>query len=157
MSVDVDCERWMSQALEQARLAGEAGEVPVGAVVVLGDRIVGRGRNSCVTDHDPTAHAEINALREAARHVANYRLPEASLYVTLEPCTMCAGAAVHARIGQLVYGATEPKSGAIVSTAAVLENSALNHRVGVTGGVMAADAAQLLQDFFAGRRGGQNE
>ena len=153
MSNEQDCERWMRHALEQANLAGAAGEVPVGAVVVVGDEIVGRGFNACVSRCDPTAHAEIVALRQAASHLKNYRMPGASLYVTLEPCTMCAGAAVHARIQSLVYGAAEPKSGAVVSTATVMDNPALNHRVDVLGGVLAAECGQLLQAFFAARRG----
>lgn len=144
-----DRQRWMRQALEQAEVAGAAGEVPVGAVVVVDETIVGRGYNQCIASNDPTAHAEIVALRDAARHVENYRLPTATLYVTLEPCTMCAGAAVHARIRELVYGAEEPKSGAVVSTARVLDNAELNHHVRVVGGVLAAECGDVMRTFFA--------
>ena len=143
----------MHRALAQARAAGEAGEVPVGAVLVRGDEVLAEAPNGCVASHDPTAHAEIVALRTAARHVGNYRLPDTTLYVTLEPCTMCAGAMVHARVQRLVYGAAEPKAGAVISTARVLDNPALNHRVAVQGGVLAQHAAQLMQDFFKQRRG----
>ena len=142
-------QRWMRHALEQAQVAGAAGEVPVGAVVVVDEEIVGRGYNQCISSNDPSAHAEIVALRAAARHLENYRLPSATLYVTLEPCTMCAGAAVHARIGELVYGAEEPKSGAIVSTANVLDNDELNHRVRVVGGVLAEECGAVMRAFFA--------
>ena len=149
-----DSADWMRRALALARASGERGEVPVGAVVVLDGRVVGEGSNGPVGGHDPTAHAEVLALRDAARRLGNYRLPGADLYVTVEPCTMCAGALVHARIRQLVYGATEPKAGAVTSTARVLDNPALNHRVAVTGGVLAAECAALMQEFFARRRRG---
>jgi tRNA(adenine34) deaminase len=152
LSSAADHERWMRVALEQAALAGAAGEVPVGAVVVVEDEVIGAGCNACIGSHDPTAHAEIVALRQAACNVANYRLPGATLYVTVEPCTMCAGAAVHARLGEVVYGATEPKSGAVISTSTVLDNTALNHRVNVVGGVLAEESAQILRAFFAKRR-----
>ena len=148
----LDHERWMAQALAQARGAASLGEVPVGAVVVCDDELVSVGANACVSTHDPTAHAEIVALRAAGRQLGNYRLSECALYVTVEPCTMCAGAAVHARVGSLIYGATEPKSGALVSTARVLDNPALNHRIEVHGGVLAADCGTVLREFFAARR-----
>ncbi len=149
VSVATAHQRWMRHALEQAQAAGAAGEVPVGAVVVVDEEIVGRGYNQCISSNDPTAHAEVVALRAAACHLENYRLPSATLYVTLEPCTMCAGAAVHARIRELVYGAQEPKSGAIVSTARVLDNAQLNHRVGVVGGVLAEECSAVMRTFFA--------
>jgi tRNA(adenine34) deaminase len=144
--------RWMRRALELAQSAASAGEVPVGAVVVRDGEMLGEGFNQPIGARDPTAHAEIVALREAARRVGNYRLSGATLYVTMEPCTMCAGALVHARIGTLVYGALEPKSGAVQSTARALENPRLNHRVQVVGGVLAEESAGLLKQFFAGRR-----
>ncbi|MCZ6708789.1 MAG: tRNA adenosine(34) deaminase TadA [Gammaproteobacteria bacterium] len=143
---------WMRQALAQAEEAAQLGEVPVGAVVVIGAEIVGRGFNRPVSSADPTAHAEIIALRDAAQRVGNYRLPSSTLYVTVEPCTMCAGALVHARVASLVFGAPEPRSGAVTSTANVLENPALNHRVEVVSGVLAAQCADQLQRFFAARR-----
>lgn len=142
----------MRQALALARQSGAGGEVPVGAVVVLDGECVGRGRNRPIASVDPTAHAEVEALRMAARAVGNYRLPGSVLYVTLEPCAMCAGALVHARIAHLVYGAPEPKSGAVASTIRLLESPGVNHRVEVTAGVLADECAQLLTDFFAARR-----
>jgi tRNA(adenine34) deaminase len=143
---------FMRRALACAARAAQLGEVPVGAVVVHGGEIVAEGFNQPIASRDPTAHAEIVALRAAARAGDNYRLSGATLYVTLEPCTMCAGALVHARIGTLVYAAREPRAGAIVSTAAVLDSSALNHRIDVVEGVLADEAAALLKDFFAARR-----
>ena len=142
----------MRQALAQAEEAAQVGEVPVGAVVVIGAEIVGRGFNRPVSSSDPTAHAEIVALRDAAQRLGNYRLPGSTLYVTVEPCTMCAGALVHARVASLVFGAPELRSGAVRSTAKVLENSALNHRVEVVSGVLAAQCADQLQRFFEARR-----
>jgi tRNA(adenine34) deaminase len=147
-------EAYMRRALECAARAAAAGEVPVGAVVVQGGKVVGEGCNSPIGGCDPTAHAEICALRAAASRLGNYRLPGATLYVTVEPCTMCAGALVHARIATLVYGAREPRAGAIASTAAVLDNAALNHHVAVVAGVLADEAAAQLKDFFARRRDG---
>ncbi|MDE0420882.1 MAG: tRNA adenosine(34) deaminase TadA [Gammaproteobacteria bacterium] len=143
----------MRRALALARQAGAQGEVPVGAVVVVDGECVGRGRNRPISAVDPTAHAEIEALRMAARAVGNYRLPGALLYVTVEPCAMCAGAMVHARVAHLVYGAPEPKSGAVASTARLFESPGVNHRVEVTAGVLAHECAQLLIDFFGARRG----
>src|SRR5215469_1983996 len=142
----------MHLALAQAQAAALRGEVPVGALVVLDDRILAAAGNRTITDCDPTAHAEIVALREAAQSADNYRLVGASLYVTVEPCAMCAGALVQARIARLVYGADEPKGGAIRTCMRVLDAPALNHRVEVVSGVLAAEAAQLLQSFFALRR-----
>ena len=143
----------MREALTLARQAGSRDEVPVGAVVVVDGECVGRGRNRPISAVDPTAHAEVEALRTAARAVGNYRLPGATLYVTVEPCAMCAGAMVHARIAHLVYGAPEPKSGAVASTGRLFEAPGINHRVEVTGGVLADEGAQLLIDFFDARRG----
>lgn len=148
----IDHESFMRQALLEARLGAQAGEVPVGAVVVVEGRIVGRGFNRPITSTDPTAHAEIVALREAARAVGNYRLTGATLYVTVEPCLMCAGALVHARVGLLVFGTTEPKAGAVVSTLQALEHGALNHRVDVMEGVLAEECRQVVQEFFQQRR-----
>ena len=145
-------EPFMQVALEEARRAAAAGEVPVGAVVVLGGEVVGRGHNRPVATSDPTAHAEVEALRAAGRHVGNYRLTGATLYVTVEPCVMCAGACLHARIEELVFGAPDDKAGAIVSRARVLDEPAWNHRVRVTGGVLAAAAGELMQAFFRRRR-----
>lgn len=143
----------MRRALALARHAAARGEVPIGAVVVADDECVGRGRNGPVSAVDPTAHAEIEALRMAARAVGNYRLPGAVLYATVEPCAMCAGAMVHARIAHLVYGAPEPKSGAVASTARLFESPGVNHRPKVTAGVLADECAQLLVEFFGARRG----
>ena len=146
-------EAWMREALRMAAEAQKLGEVPVGAVVVIDNEIVGRGSNRPINRVDPTAHAEIEALRDAAQQIGNYRLPGASLVVTVEPCTMCAGALVHARVERLVFGVREPRAGAVVSSAAVLANPKLNHRVGVTEGVLADECASLLTEFFRSRRG----
>ena len=146
-------ERWLDHALALARRGGAEGEVPIGAVVVRDGEILGEGWNCPVGSRDPTAHAEIVAMRAAARRVGNYRLAGATLYVTIEPCTMCAGALVHARIARLVYGAPEPRSGAIRSSARALETPGLNHHVEVRSGVRADAAARLMQDFFRARRG----
>ena len=145
-------ERWMREALAEARSARGRGEVPVGAVVVLDAVVVGRGSNQPIHAADPTAHAEIVALRNAARAVGNYRLTGAALYVTVEPCLMCAGALVHARIARLVFGAAEPKAGAVRSAMGVLDHPALNHRVEVAGGVLEAECSELMHTFFAARR-----
>ena len=142
----------MRLALAEARRAGAADEVPVGAVVVCEDEVLGSGCNGAIGATDPTAHAEVCALRSAARHLGNYRLPGCTLYVTVEPCLMCAGALIHARIARLVYGAAEPKTGAVVSAAAVLDSPAANHRVEVTGDVLADESAALLKAFFTARR-----
>lgn len=142
----------MSLALEEARKAEAAGEVPVGCVIVLEGRVVGRGFNRPISAIDPTAHAEIVALRAAAREVGNYRLTGAAVYVTIEPCMMCVGAMVHARIARVVYGAAEPKAGAIESTMRAHEHPALNHRMIATGGVREEECRELMQRFFASRR-----
>jgi tRNA(adenine34) deaminase len=143
---------FMRQALAQADLAGAAGEVPVGAVVVLDGRVLGAGHNQPIAATDPTAHAEVVALRSAATATGNYRLTGATLYVTVEPCLMCVGAMIHARIGTLVYGTSEPKAGAIDSTQRAHEHPALNHRMTVVAGVLAAECGQRLKQFFADRR-----
>jgi len=145
-------EVFMRLALAEARAAAEQGEVPVGAVVVLDDRVIGSGGNRTITDCDPTAHAEVVALRAAARAVGNHRIPGATLYVTVEPCAMCAGAIIQARIQRVVYGCDDPKGGAARSCFRVFEHPALNHSVSVTGGVLAADCVAALQSFFAARR-----
>jgi tRNA(adenine34) deaminase len=142
----------MSVALEQARLGLAAGEVPVGAVLVIDDQIVARAFNQPISAVDPTAHAEILVLRDAARAIGNYRLTDASVFVTLEPCLMCVGALIHARVREVVYGAVEPKTGALVSTARLLDIPQLNHRFTATGGVRDAEARDLIQQFFRDRR-----
>lgn len=142
----------MREALGLARQAATEGEVPVGAVIVLDGQVVGRGHNRPVSSHDPTAHAEIDALRDAAATIGNYRLTGSTLYVTLEPCVMCVGALMHARVKTVVYGATEPKAGAMESTQRAHEHPALNHRVTVISGVLAAECREVLQAFFRGRR-----
>ena len=142
----------MAAALEEARRAREAGEVPIGAVVALNGAIIGRGFNQPIGAGDPTAHAEIVAIRDAARRVGNYRLTGSTLCVTVEPCLMCVGALAHARIATLVYGAEEPKSGAIASTVRGAELPGLSHRVEVIGGVCAAECRELMQAFFRERR-----
>src|SRR6186997_2689492 len=142
----------MRAALEQARLAVDAGEVPIGTVVVLDDQIVARAFNQPIRSSDPTAHAEVLALRAAAQHVGNYRLTGATVYVTVEPCLMCVGALVHARVREVVFGAPEPKSGALVSAIRALELPGLNHRFTATGGIMEDQCRELLQRFFATKR-----
>jgi len=143
---------YMHLAIAQAQAAALRGEVPVGALVVLDERIVSAAGNRTITECDPTAHAEIVALREAARKTGNYRLIGATLFVTVEPCAMCAGALVQARVARLVYGADEPKGGAIRTCMQVLDAPALNHRVEVVSGVLAKESVQLLQSFFSSRR-----
>jgi tRNA(adenine34) deaminase len=145
-------EQWMAQALALAGQAGARGEVPVGAIVVCDGAIVGRGGNSPIAASDPTAHAEIAALREAAAALRNYRLPGCELYVTLEPCAMCAGAVLHARLARVVYGARDPKSGACGSVIDLFAEPRLNHHTHVEGGVAADACAALLTGFFAQRR-----
>lgn len=146
---DSDCIRL---ALAEAHAAAGRGEVPVGAVVVVEDRILSRAGNRTISACDPSAHAEILALREAAQRLGNYRLPEATLYVTLEPCAMCAGAMIQARIARLVYGCGDPKGGAARSCFSVFDHPSLNHRIEVTPGVLAEECAAALQSFFASRR-----
>jgi tRNA(adenine34) deaminase len=142
----------MEEALRSAQHALEAGEVPVGAVVVCGGKIVGRGGNRNLTDSDPTAHAEIVALREAGAALRNHRLEDCELFVTIEPCAMCAGAMVHARLKRLTYGADDLKAGAVQSVVQVLNHPKLNHRMEVRGGVLAGRCAEILQTFFKSRR-----
>ncbi len=142
----------MDEALVLARAAGARGEVPVGAIVVRDGVVVGRGGNAPIAANDPTAHAEIAALRDAANVVGNYRLPGCELYVTLEPCPMCAGAILHARIARLVFGASDPKTGACGSVVDLFAQSRLNHHATVTGGARAEECGRLLSDFFAARR-----
>jgi len=146
-------EHYMRLALVEAARVRELGEVPVGAVVVLGGRVVGVGGNRPIGAVDPTAHAEINALRMAALEAGNYRLTGGTLYVTVEPCLMCVGAMIHARIGLVVYGAAEPRAGALVSSLRAHEAPGLNHRLAVLGGVLEDDCRALIQDFFRERRG----
>jgi tRNA(adenine34) deaminase len=145
-------ELWMEEALRCAQRALDAGEVPVGAVVICNGNIVGRGWNRNLSDHDPTAHAEIVALREAGRVVGNHRLIDCELFATIEPCAMCAGAAVHARISRLVFGADDPKAGAVHSLLPVVNYPGLNHKMDVQGGVLAGRSAEIMQEFFRQRR-----
>ncbi|MEE9421929.1 MAG: tRNA adenosine(34) deaminase TadA [Gammaproteobacteria bacterium] len=145
--------RWMQVAIQLAEQAARKGEVPVGAIIVMGGQVIGEGWNQPISTNDPTAHAEIMAIRNAAIRIKNYRLTGTTLYVTLEPCLMCAGSMVHARIERLVYGATDPKRGAVNSTCHALESQGLNHRIQVEGGVMAAECGGLLQTFFREKRG----
>jgi tRNA(adenine34) deaminase len=146
-------ETFMREALALARQAADAGEVPVGAVVVKDGAVIGRGHNRPVSGQDPTAHAEVMAMRDAAARLGNYRLTGCDLYVTLEPCVMCAGAIMHARISRVVYGAADPKSGACGSVVNLFADSRLNHHATIVGGVLADGAGKLLQEFFAARRG----
>jgi tRNA(adenine34) deaminase len=145
---DASDELWMAEALGCARRALDSDEVPVGAVVVCAGRIVGRGWNRNLSDRDPTAHAEIVALREAGRIVGNHRLGNCELFATIEPCAMCAGAAVHARVCRLVYGADDAKAGAVHSILRVVNHPRLNHRMEIRGGVLAGRSAEMLQEFF---------
>jgi tRNA(adenine34) deaminase len=145
-------ELWMREALRCAQRALDAGEVPVGAVVVHQGKIIGRGWNRNLADRDPTAHAEVVALREAGTAMGNHRLSDCDLFATIEPCAMCAGALVHARIRRLVYGADDPKAGAVHSVMHVLNHPGLNHKMEVRSGVLAAQCAEVLQEFFRVRR-----
>lgn len=142
----------MRMALEEAATAERAGEVPVGCVIVLNERVIARTANRTIADCDPTAHAEMVALRAAAKAVGNYRLTGATIYVTIEPCAMCAGAMVQARVQRLVYGADDPKGGAVRSCFAVFDHPRVNHRVEITSGILAGECAALLQKFFSARR-----
>ena len=154
---DIDADQqWMERALLLAERAEALGEVPVGAVVIVDSQLLGEGWNSPISSHDPTAHAEIVALRAASQKIRNYRLPGSTMYVTIEPCTMCAGALVHARVERLVFGAREPRAGAVVSNQQVLDGQQLNHRVTWTEGVLRDNCSQLLQTFFAARRAAQS-
>jgi tRNA(adenine34) deaminase len=151
INVDADIE-FMQQALAEARESAASGEVPIGAVLVHEGKMLTRGGNRTIRDCDPTAHAEIVALREAAKKIGNYRLADTTLYVTIEPCSMCAGAMIQARVPRLVYGAAEPRGGAVQSCFEVLSHPDLNHRVQVTSGVLASDCSDVIQSFFAVRR-----
>ena len=149
MMTDAD---YMQLALEEARLAAEAGEVPIGALLVGDERVLARGGNRTIRDCDPTAHAEIVILREASRAMRNYRLSGTTMYVTLEPCAMCAGAIIQARVPRVVYGADDPKGGAVRTCFAVLSHPMLNHQVRTTGGILAEECASVLHKFFTVRR-----
>lgn len=151
MAADLDL-HWMRHALKLAQRAADLGEVPVGALLVNGEDIVAEGWNRPIASHDPSAHAEMVALREAAQTLKNYRLSGLTLYVTLEPCVMCAGAIIHSRIARLVYGAADPKAGAVDSVYDIISSPRLNHRLDWTGGVLAAECGAILQDFFRARR-----
>ena len=155
MDADFDAAR-MRESLRLAVRAAERGEVPVGALVVKDGKVIGRGYNAPISSKDPTAHAEIQALREATKNLGNYRLEGCSLYVTLEPCAMCAGAIMHARIARLVYGAADSKTGACGSVVDLFTERRLNHHTEVTGGILAAEAGRLLSEFFAARRDAEN-
>ena len=155
MDADFDAAR-MREALRLAVRAAERGEVPVGALVVKDGKVIGRGYNAPITSKDPSAHAEIQALREASAALGNYRLEGCSLYVTLEPCAMCAGAIMQARIARLIYGAADAKTGACGSVVDLFSEKRLNHHTAVTGGVLAAETGKLLSDFFAARRNAEN-
>lgn len=145
-------QHFMQLALEQARLGAAQGEVPVGAVLVQGGEVIGSGFNCPISRHDPSAHAEMVAIREGAQRLANYRLPDTTLYVTLEPCSMCAGLIVHSRIARVVFGASEPRAGVAVSQGRFFEQAFLNHRTLVEGGVLAEACGAVLRDFFRARR-----
>jgi tRNA(adenine34) deaminase len=145
-------ESWMREALSEARKAEAEGEVPVGAVLLLNERVIGRGYNSPIRMHDPTAHAEILALRQGAHNCANYRLPGSVLVVTIEPCIMCVGAMIHARVEEVIYGAADPKTGAIRSCFQLADTSQLNHSIRVISGVLEDECGSLLKSFFASRR-----
>ena len=151
MQAELD-RQFMQQALEQARLAAAAGEVPVGAVLVRDGHVISRGFNKPISNHDPSAHAEMMALRAAAQAEANYRLPGTTLYVTLEPCVMCAGAMLHARIDRVVLGASDPKSGAAGSVLNIFSEKQINHQTEVDGGIMSEDCGEVLRQFFKERR-----
>jgi tRNA(adenine34) deaminase len=142
----------MREALSEALKAETEGEVPVGAVILLNEKIIGRGHNSPVRRHDPTAHAEIVALRQAARNVANYRLSGSILVVTIEPCIMCIGAMIHSRVDELIYGAADPKAGAVRSCCQLADRNHLNHRIRVTSGILEDECGSMLRSFFASRR-----
>lgn len=151
-NIGMNDEQWMQLALEQAHLAAASGEVPVGAVLVKDNELIASGFNQPISSCDPSAHAEIVVLRAAAKKLANYRLPGTTLYVTIEPCTMCVGALIHARVERLVYGAPEPRAGAIVSAARLLEGAQFNHRLAVQGGVLADTCTAVMRQFFREKR-----
>lgn len=150
-------QNFMQLALEQAQLAFDVGEVPVGAVVVLNGEVIGRGYNNPITSLDPSAHAEVVAIRDAAKNIGNYRLSGATLYVTVEPCTMCAGCIVHSRVQRVVYGTTEPKSGVIESSMRFFDSDFLNHKVDSHSGVLALESSEIMSNFFKMRREGKKK
>ena len=152
LDLQVIDEKYMRRAIELAGRGEQLGEIPVGAVIVCGEEIIGEGFNQPITSHDPTAHAEVVAMRAAANRTQNYRLVDSTLYVTLEPCTMCVGALIHARIARLVFGTTEPKAGAVISQSQLLDASYFNHRMSMQGGVLAEICQHQLSDFFRRRR-----
>ena len=145
-------QQYMRMAIEQAQLAAQSGEVPVGAVLVKDGQVISKAFNKPITNHDPSAHAEMLALRGAALAAENYRIPGSTLYVTLEPCAMCSGAMLHARIDRVVYGASDPKTGAAGSVLDIFASKQINHQTSVEGGIMSEECGQLLRDFFKGRR-----
>ncbi len=145
-------DRWMQEALEEARRAEAEGEIPVGAIILINEKIVGRGHNHSIRSHDPTAHAEVLALRHAAHSMRNYRLPGSILVVTIEPCLMCIGALIHARVDEIVFGAADPKAGAVQSVFQMANAPQLNHQIAVTPGVLADECGELLRAFFELRR-----
>jgi tRNA(adenine34) deaminase len=145
-------QQYMRMAIEQAQLAAQSGEVPVGAVLVRNGQVISKAFNKPIANHDPSAHAEMLALREGALAQENYRIPGSTLYVTLEPCAMCSGAMLHARIDRVVYGATDPKTGAAGSVLDLFSSKQINHQTSVEGGIMSEECGQLLRDFFKGRR-----
>lgn len=149
---ETDDAAFMGLALDEARRAGALGEVPIGAVVVLDGRVIGSGHNQPIASHDPTAHAEVVALRAAAQAMKNYRLPGAALYATVEPCPMCCGAALHARLARVVFGAPDPKAGAARSLYRLLDDPRMNHAMSVTGAVRSEECAALLREFFQAKR-----
>ena len=152
MTSTAEHEQWMRRALALADRAGNEGEVPIGAVIVKDGQLLGEGWNSVITFKDPTAHAEVVAMRDAAKMTGNYRLPGSTVYVTLEPCTMCAGAMIHARVAELVFAAKEPKAGVVCSTCSLLDEPRYNHRIRWQGGVLAEMSSERLQAFFRERR-----
>ena len=145
-------EFFMKEAISQAKKALKAGEVPIGAIIVLREKVVGRGYNQPIRANDPTAHAEIMALKAASRKLENYRLKEAVIYTTLEPCLMCAGALVHARVDKIIFSASDPKSGVLVNNGGLINSEFLNHKVSFEGGILEAESAELLKDFFSKKR-----
>ena len=145
-------ELWMREALSEGLKAGAEGEVPVGAVLLLNDKIIGRGHNGSIQLNDPTAHAEIVALRQGARNISNYRIPGSVMIVTVEPCVMCIGAMIHARVDELIYGAADPKAGAVKSRYQLAEVNQLNHKIRVISGILEAECGSILKSFFASRR-----
>jgi len=145
-------EYWMREAIDEARKAGDEGEVPIGAIVLLNGKIIGRGHNSPIRLCDPSAHAEIVALRQAARNAGNYRLPGSVLIVTIEPCVMCVGAMIQARVDELIYGARDPKAGAIHSVFNIADTEELNHRIQAAGGILEDECGAIIREFFAARR-----